>query len=459
MKKYFGIAAMLLALAACNKVETDTRPDSVRENEEILITATLAPKTGGTKAVADNGDGKITVTWAKDEHMAILYEGGGVKKMADARITDVDADGRATIEFSVVGATNNTPCTIVYPFSAAKDDCTGVKDAATLLAAQNGTLNADLDVRVGEGTILISKPSLSVSTQPAAQFAIFKLTLRMIDGTTALSAKPLTAFIGGQNYTVKPTTATDVLYVALPAVSDEKVSFLAEGPGRKTYVFSSPGASFAAGKYYQSTLALRECVDLGTEITVGGVTRKLLWATCNIGADNPWDNGKYYAWGETADRTMNLWTWGYYEFGPSGSFSRYTGSDYTTLLPENDVVAAKWGSSWRIPTREEYALLFDNSNFKRSWTNDYREDSSNRKGYVISRTSGPCKGNHIFLPAAGFGKEWSILSNGVSGNYWSSSYDTTTPENAAGVYFHSGGFTQDYGYRYYGRSVRAVIEL
>lgn len=38
MKKSFGIAAMLLALAACNKIETNVQP--VENNEGITITAT-----------------------------------------------------------------------------------------------------------------------------------------------------------------------------------------------------------------------------------------------------------------------------------------------------------------------------------------------------------------------------------------------------------------------------------
>ena len=460
MKKYFGMAALLLALAACSKVETPVQPveELLVNAEEITITATLPPKIGGTKAVFDNGDNKITVNWAVDEHMAILYEAGGVKKRADARITEVDTDGSATIEFRVEGAENNTPCTIVYPLSAAKDDNSGVKDAATLLAEQNGKLNANLDVRVGEGTICISKPNLSITTQPAAQFAIFKFTVRELNGYSAINVLPLIVTIGGQNYTITPTYATDVLYAALPAVSNEKVTFFTED-WHKTYVFSSR-ANFAAGKYYPVTLKMRECVDLGTTISVGGVTKKLLWATCNVGADNPWDYGDYFAWGETSGKQR--FNWGNYVFGQATSLTKYTGSDYSTLLPADDAATANWGGNWRMPTVEELQLLFGDD-FSKKWTDDYLGDSTNHKGFVVRRTRGEGAGNEIFLPANGYGLEFGIQFKGTQGNYWGSSYDTSDNfnfiKNAAGLGIVNKKLSVNYGERCYGCAVRPVIEL
>ncbi len=259
MKKVFGIAALLLALAACNKVETEITPvEQPSDSKGITITATLAPKTADTKAVADGGD-KITVTWAENEHIAILYTVGSTKKVADAEITAVDGSGAATITFTVDGGTpDNTDCTLVYPYTAAKDDHTGVKDASTLLAAQDGTLNANLDVRVGAGTIRTTTPGLDVTTQPAAQFAIFKFTVKNADASATIDVKPLIITIGTQDYTITPASATSTLYAALPAVSSQTVSFSATGSDSKTYTCSKDGVTFAAAKYYQSTLKMAE---------------------------------------------------------------------------------------------------------------------------------------------------------------------------------------------------------
>ena len=227
MRKVIGMFAVLLALAGCNKVETDFQPEEKAEG--ITITATLAAKTAPTKAVADNGDNKITATWAKDEKIAILYEVSETKYVAEANVDAVDGEsGSATISFTVKSGTpDSTPCTLVYPASAAWKDHTGVKDAAVLLSAQDGTLNANLDVRVGAGTINTSTPGLEVGTQPVPQFAIFQFTVKNADGSAPINVKPLTITIGAQNYVVTPASATSTLYAALPAISSQAVSFSA----------------------------------------------------------------------------------------------------------------------------------------------------------------------------------------------------------------------------------------
>ena len=254
MKKVFGIAAMLLALSACNKVETEIQP--VPGEEGITITATLAPKGANTKAVADGGD-KITVTWAVNEHIAILYTKDG-NQVADATITAVDGSGAATITFTVeAGTANDTPCTLVYPLSAAKDDHSGVKDAATLLAAQDGTLNANLDVRVGAGTIQTTTPGLTVSTQPEPQYAIFKFTTKNSDGSATINVTSLTITIGTDNFVITHA-ATSELFAALPAIASQAVTFTATGSDTKTYTASKASVTFSAGYYYQSVIKMTE---------------------------------------------------------------------------------------------------------------------------------------------------------------------------------------------------------
>lgn len=255
------MAALALMTAACSNDDNDLTTQQPQKAEGITITAQLAPKTSGatTRAVSDGGN-KILADWAVNEHIAVLYEVGGTKYAADATITAVDDDDdSATIQFTVEdGTPDNTPCTLVYPYDAAKDDHTGVKDAATLLAAQNGTLNANLDVRVGEGTIQTTTPGLTVDTQPEAQFAIFKFTTKNSDGSATIDVNPLTITIGSQDYVITPASATSTLYAALPAISGEAVTFTATGSDSKTYTASKASVTFAAGKYYQSNIKLTE---------------------------------------------------------------------------------------------------------------------------------------------------------------------------------------------------------
>ena len=252
------MAALALMTAACSNDDNDLTTPQPQKAEGITITAQLAPKTGGatTRAVSDGGN-KIVSEWAENEHIAVLYEVSSTKYAADATITAVDGDGAATIEFTVeAGTPDNTACTLVYPYDAAKDDHTGVKDATELLAAQDGTLNANLDVRVGAGTIQTTTPGLTVDTQPEAQFAIFKFTTKNSDGSAPIDVKPLTITIGSQDYVITPASATSELFAALPPISEEAVTFTATGSDSKTYTASKASVTFAKGKYYQSDIKM-----------------------------------------------------------------------------------------------------------------------------------------------------------------------------------------------------------
>ena len=265
--KLFFMAALALMTAACSNDDNDLTTQQPQKAEGITITAQLAPKTSGatTRVVSDGGT-KIVAEWAENEHIAILYTVGSTKKVADAEITAVDGSGTATISFTVDGGTtNDTPCTLVYPYDAAKDDHTGVKDAATLLAAQDGTLSANLDVRVGEGTIQTTTPGLTVTTQPEAQFAIFKFTTKSVPSAGGslqnTNVTKLTVTIGAQDYVITPASATSTLYAALPAVDGQTVSFTATD-GSNLYAASKASVSFDAAKYYQSTVKMGKVIEV-----------------------------------------------------------------------------------------------------------------------------------------------------------------------------------------------------
>ena len=62
MKKVFGIAALLLALAACNKIESENGP--VENIVGIPFSATVSlGDNAATKAIAESGS-TIVATWA-----------------------------------------------------------------------------------------------------------------------------------------------------------------------------------------------------------------------------------------------------------------------------------------------------------------------------------------------------------------------------------------------------------
>ena len=60
-----------------------------------------------------------------------------------------------------------------------------------------------------------------------------------------------------------------------------------------------------------------------------GLRSGTLWATCNVGADNPEEYGDYFAWGETQSKTIYDWSTYAYSNGDYNQLTKYcTQSDF-----------------------------------------------------------------------------------------------------------------------------------
>ena len=161
-----------------------------------------------------------------------------------------------------------------------------------------------------------------------------------------------------------------------------------------------------------------EYVDLG-------LPSGTLWATCNVGANAPEEYGDYFAWGETAPKDVYNWsTYQYYE---------------------GDAATANWGDEWRMPAKEEWQELLDNTTNK--WTT---------QNGVNGRLFTGSNGNSLFLPAAGFRWDDDLNYVGSYGYFWSSSLDTDSPNDAWLFDLYSDYYGMYSLYRGYGQSVRAV---
>ncbi len=193
----------------------------------------------------------------------------------------------------------------------------------------------------------------------------------------------------------------------------------------------------------------------GHEYVDLGLPSGLLWATCNVGADSPEDYGDYFAWGETQPKDIYNWSTYQYCMGSNSTLTKYCNNssygyngftdDLTTLLPEDDAATANWGADWRMPTKEEWQELLDNTT--RIWTTQNGVD-----GRLFTASNG----NSLFLPAAGYRYYSSLYDAGSKGDYWSSSLTTDSPSVALDFLFGSGGYSVNGSYRSDGLSVRAV---
>lgn len=212
---------------------------------------------------------------------------------------------------------------------------------------------------------------------------------------------------------------------------------------RESQQVSSAGTSPENGK-----LNGHEYVDLGLSVK---------WATMNVGASSPEGYGGYFAWGEIATKKEYLWTTLKYCMDGSGVvFSKYAAR--TSSQPENDnktrldrsddAARLNWGSGWRMPTLVEFTELCTRCTW--TWTS-----INGKSGYkVTSRTTG----NSIFLPAAGARGGAGLEDAGSYGFYWSSSRHSDNPANAYYLLFDSSVVNRYTRYRYYGHSIRAVVD-
>jgi len=267
--KYLAMAVLALSFGACSSDDDELTQQTVETGRTITITAKLAPKSAITRAVADNNDGEITVTWAVGEKLAVTYyTDEGKREMGKATITAVDeSTGAATFEFTLENGTQlnqNSECTIIYPYEAAEDDATGLKTYSEFLSAQVGSLNAKLDVRVGAGTISEitggtghATGTMTITTQPQPKYAIFKFTVTT-DGTNRFQANPFIVRSNGDLIaTVTPPSSSE-LYVALPKTIGPTLEILASD-GEKTYRKSlTLKNSIEEGVFYQTTLKMGE---------------------------------------------------------------------------------------------------------------------------------------------------------------------------------------------------------
>ena len=263
--KFFLMAALALTFAACSNDDNDFQnsPQPAKA-EGITITATLAPKAGGadTRALTP-GDNKIVASWAVGEKIAILYEKGGTNYEADAEIKSVDQSGAATIEFSVEsGTVDGTACKLIYPSTAVNDAKTAEKSYTSMLASQNGELNADFDVRVGAGTIHTTKPSLDVTTQPAPQYSIFKFAVKDLSDTNlSVSSFEVSNSLASIT-TVSLASAKSEFYVALPTMTPNTYWFSATADGKNYVAKAVVSKATEAGIYYQSTVQMATVGDV-----------------------------------------------------------------------------------------------------------------------------------------------------------------------------------------------------
>jgi len=192
-------------------------------------------------------------------------------------------------------------------------------------------------------------------------------------------------------------------------------------------------------------------VDMGTSC---------LWASLNVGADLAQECGDYVGWGDATGKHKEQGAYssndgtseaddevlkGYYGGKKAVKNISGTSRDYAT---------AKWGGTWRMPTKDEWQELIDACEWV--W-------NAEQKCYEITSKS---TGNKLILPANGYrlGTEYGDV--GRHCNYWSSNLYYGTADRMEAYYFSgrpnrpvARSLNAKYHTpRYFGQAVRPVMD-
>ena len=141
-----------------------------------------------------------------------------------------------------------------------------------------------------------------------------------------------------------------------------------------------------------------------------GLPSGLLWATCNIGASEPWERGLYFSWGNVEGHAKGSG----YDFCET-EYPTTPGAALTGDIPVNakyDAARANIGGSWRIPTKNEFQELRGNCASK--WV---AQEGVNGRLFTSLIND-----NSVFFPAADGYYGTSLDYDGEYGYYWSSSF-------------------------------------
>ena len=188
-------------------------------------------------------------------------------------------------------------------------------------------------------------------------------------------------------------------------------------------------------------------VDLGLSVK---------WANFNVGAASPEDCGDYFAWGEIGTKSeYSLRTYLYWEDLNGNDYAYDMNDSNEWVVLGNDIsgselydaATANWGDGWRMPTESEVIELCEECVWK----------SDTMQGVHGVTVIGP-NGNSIFLPAAGCYNGKALNNRDKYGHYWCSTLDDDAVYSVHYLYFGSDYYECSWDTRFYGHSVRPVVD-
>ncbi|MCM8873375.1 MAG: fimbrillin family protein [Paludibacteraceae bacterium] len=526
-RAFLTAVASAIALSSCTNNEIDT-PNNQSDGGIPITISTYLPRTTRTDAIVETTiasmvDAGFTITAVNDTSGNVVIDNEVFQ------VTDEDQGTCAQQDGEMFFWPGDTTVTFYATYPAASDDPDGSNtwvdvENKLLYASPEGTWDIIGAVATGRASVNNGQLTLTFKHLPAQVVVNVKcdnanygyvLTSAKLSAPSQLSYNfktqtiSIPANVGTKSYSMleegqyKSVNTTleglDTLMIAADGTDGTscrmEVSFETHIADQTQTYTKTANVTLVAGYVNTVNVTLAGNKPLTVSGAISGWTKNengyvidanghdyvdlglpsgTLWATCNIGAENPEDYGDYYAWGETSphysvndadtiwlDDYSGGYAWSLYGHcdGTYNTLTKYCNNgeygteDYKSVLDaEDDAATANWGSGWRMPTQAEWAELINGEYTTTEWTT-----LNGVNGRMIT---GKSNGNSIFLPVAGYFVDTYLLDAGSYGYYWSSSLNESSPDYAWSLYFYSSSLNAYYGRpRFRGQSVRPVIKL
>ena len=419
------LVALLMAGAAVTSCSSDNEMDSPKVPAVRTYTMTVQATKGGdamTRALADGGT-TLTSTWSAGDVVEVWSADGTTTKYGE--LTAATAGASTTLTGTLTTLPENG-ATLTLKYLSAN------------YSTQDGTLTGtdnsiDKKCDYATATVTATVDGDNVTTDAATfqhQQAIVKFTLKNKATTAALDVDKLFVTAGGITYTVQPTAAASVLYVAVPAISSKQVTLTALS-GSTYYDFAKAGISFASGSFYRINAGLVE-VKAMAEADAASVGRV-------IGVD-----GKMYVNVKSAVNAGQT----------ASAIIAYVGSEtaetqtHGLAIAMNDAGSVKWSSSHNDESLTNFtdvsqAVTTAQSGLSNSQTSGFDNESDYPAFYAaLHNTITTSDGISAAAPASGTSGwflpslyQWNKIVQGLSGqsadlsdsgnaNYFASSLNT-----------------------------------
>ena len=206
----------------------------------------------------------------------------------------------------------------------------------------------------------------------------------------------------------------------LTSISMGRISFYySDDTERESFSLKRAPVELTPDELEDCLIELQAGNDSTVTVVDLGLPSGLLWASCNLGASVPEEDGNRYAWAEiTLKQSYSLENYQWYDT-KTCDLTKYADGSQSSLLADDDPVQACLGGQWHTPSDVDVMELF-------TYCNVLYSSVSGREGFLFISKNSNKSNSRLFVPF--------VLSSNLIGNV---DPDSDSPYSKYGFYWTS----------------------